>query len=144
MGQGTRFEPVIINNRKPNPVEEGETASADSVDPAGLKIVILCTGQISHTLLTRRKHVKMNDSVAIIRLEQLAPFPYELLRKALRQVGANENTRFVWAQEEPKNNGAWTHVRPRIRTLFKSMFKKDKTAVDVEYAGRPSSASPAT
>jgi 2-oxoglutarate dehydrogenase E1 component len=139
MGEGTRFEPVLVSAQEQN-------AGGDAKkNPA--KTVILCTGQVNVALKAKRDQEKLNDSVAIITIEQLAPFPYENLRKALRSVGASEATRFVWAQEEPKNAGAWTHVRPRLRLLLQSMFnskQQQQQQIDVEYAGRPSSGSPST
>ncbi len=71
-------------------------------------------------------------NVALLRLEQLYPFPRKALQDALESLGAD--TKLVWCQEEPRNMGAWSFVLQR-------MLDQGRT---IEYAGRPDSASPAT
>ncbi|CAG8631249.1 7178_t:CDS:2, partial [Acaulospora morrowiae] len=78
------------------------------------------------------------DHVAISRLEQLCPFPYDLLSK---HVVKYPNAELVWAQEEPLNSGAWTYVAPRIRTLMNNTKHEGKAA---KPATRLPTASPAT
>ncbi|CAG8807012.1 8931_t:CDS:2, partial [Dentiscutata erythropus] len=99
---------------------------------------ILCSGQVYYTLLKARDLNKI-DNVAISRLEQLSPFPHDLLSK---HIDKYPNAKLIWAQEEPLNQGAWTYVAPRIGTLMNhSEHYGGKTA---EFATRPPLASPAT
>lgn len=76
---------------------------------------IWCSGQVYYALLKSRDLNKL-DHVAISRLEQLSPFPYDLL---VAHLDKYPNARVIWAQEEPLNAGAWSYVAPRIRTLLK-------------------------
>lgn len=57
----------------------------------------------------------LDNDVAIVRVEQVAPFPYDLLEEVGKQ---HPNAKFVWAQEEHKNQGCWQYAEPRFRTLF--------------------------
>jgi 2-oxoglutarate dehydrogenase E1 component len=77
--------------------------------------------------------------VQIIRLEQLYPFPGEPLAARLSRMPLLEDV--VWCQEEPKNNGAWFFVEPRIEDALKAAGGKVARA---RYAGRIAAASPAT
>ncbi|WP_026182349.1 2-oxoglutarate dehydrogenase E1 component [Leeia oryzae] len=107
-------------------------------DPADLdkkkvKRVVVCSGQVYYDLANGRKERNVQD-VAIVRVEQLYPFPTETLRAELAQyTGAKE---IVWVQEEPRNQGAWHQIRHRLEAC---MTAKQTLA----YAGRDSSASPA-
>jgi 2-oxoglutarate dehydrogenase E1 component len=74
---------------------------------------ILCTGQVYYHLLRAREQNKLNN-VAISRLEQLSPFPYDLI---VEHIDKYPNAELVWAQEEPLNTGAWSYVAPRICTV---------------------------
>jgi 2-oxoglutarate dehydrogenase E1 component len=80
------------------------------------------------------------DDVALTRIEQLHPFPWEQLRENLDSY-PNAKT-IVWAQEEPLNAGAWSYTQPRIETLLNQTKHHDRK--HVMYAGRNPSASVAT
>jgi 2-oxoglutarate dehydrogenase E1 component len=96
--------------------------------------VLLCTGKIYYELERKRSELGRAD-VAILRLEQLFPFPTEVLRRELSRY--RDGTPVLWVQEEPENMGAWPHLRMKFceRILDRMPF-----------AGvyRPASASPAT
>jgi len=77
------------------------------VKPADVKQVVCCYGKLYYELLERRAELKSMDT-AIIRMEQLYPFPAEQLTKIIKQYPKAE--RWVWAQEEPENMGAWSFV----------------------------------
>ncbi len=94
---------------------------------------VICSGKVYYDLVTKRSEHKLNH-VAIIRIEQLYPFPYDELKAELKKYP--NATRVVWCQEEPKNQGAWFCTRHR---LFECM-REDQT---LQYAGRPGSAAPA-
>jgi 2-oxoglutarate dehydrogenase E1 component len=76
-------------------------------DPKSAKQVVCCYGKLYYELMDRREELKAFDTV-IIRVEQLYPFPAEELTKTIKQY-ANAS-RWVWAQEEPENMGAWSFV----------------------------------
>ncbi len=96
--------------------------------------VVLCGGKVYYDLFQKRRDANINN-VAIIRIEQLYPFPKKALADCL---AAYPNAKEVaWCQEEPENQGAWYCSQHHIR----SALKKDQT---LSYAGRGASASPAT
>jgi 2-oxoglutarate dehydrogenase E1 component len=87
----------------------------DSEAEAGAAKLVFCSGKIAYELIQRRRDLKRTD-IAILRLEQLYPFPQSQLRLTLgrfKQVQAA-----VWVQEEPENMGGWTFVRPRLEALL--------------------------
>ena len=102
-----------------------------------IKQVVMCSGKIYYDLLEARENLK-NDSLVIIRIEQLYPFPAKTLANMLKRY---KKAKFVWCQEEPKNMGAWNTVRNYIdRTLEIIDFNGD----NVKYVGRKASSSTAT
>ena len=107
----------------------------DDLSPAEVKKIILCSGKLYYELLHARREHKIN-SIAIVRIEQLYPFPLEEIKQLLsKYAGARD---IVWAQEEPRNQGTWFYMQSR-RNL-KSCMRDDHT---LQYAGRNYSASPA-
>ena len=105
----------------------------DPIEPEKVKHIILCSGKIYYELLARRRDMKRND-IAIVRVEQLYPFPGPELNLLLDRYQATND--LVWVQEEPKNQGAWDFVKPRIP----AMLDKDW---NLYYVGRESSSAPA-
>lgn len=97
--------------------------------------VILCTGQVYYDLFNHRAELNLTTSVAILRLEQLYPFPSEVLKSELAKfVKARE---FVWVQEEPHNQGAWNQIRDELNASLTAQSHGFKVV------SRPSSAAPA-
>lgn len=105
----------------------------DDLDPDGVKRVVLCSGKVYYDLLERRREKEQVDT-AILRVEQLYPFPKEILARRIRQY--TRATEVVWAQEEPMNQGAWYSIIHFIRACMPGHM-------GLSYAGRLSSASPA-
>lgn len=101
--------------------------------------MVICSGQVYAALHKYRADNKIND-VAITRIEQLNPFPWQQLKENLDSY-PNAKT-IVWAQEEPLNAGAWTFTQPRIETLLNETEHHNHK--HVMYAGRNPSASVAT
>ena len=99
--------------------------------------VVLCSGKVYYDLLQERRDKGIND-VAILRLEQLYPFPVKSLPPALAPY---RNAEVVWCQEEPENMGAWTFVDRRIEKVLRALGGKAQRPV---YVGREEAASPAT
>lgn len=102
-----------------------------------VKRVVLCTGKVYYDLLQERREKGVND-VAIVRVEQMYPFPRNSLAKALAPY---RNADVVWCQEEPENMGAWTFMDRRIEGVLKTL---DIAAKRPEFVGREEAASPAT
>ena len=105
----------------------------DPIDEKKVKCVLACSGKIYFELLQARREREI-DNIAIVRVEQLYPFPYDDFKRELAQY---PNAKIVrWVQEEPRNQGAWRYVMKR---LLDSMSPKQT----ISYATRPPSASPA-
>ncbi|MFL6774085.1 MAG: 2-oxoglutarate dehydrogenase E1 component [Sphingomicrobium sp.] len=110
-----------------NPPAEGET-----------RRLVLCSGKLAYELMEARD--KAGDRhVEIVRIEQLYPFPSEPLLKRLKAMPNLKDV--IWAQEEPKNNGAWTFVED---ILEQCLAEAGFPGMRAQYAGRDSGASPAT
>ena len=103
------------------------------IDPDKVKRVIACSGKVAYDLIKRRDDRKAWD-VAILRVEQLYPFPHKAFAGEMKRF-ANA-AEVVWCQDEPQNQGAWFFVQHYIH---ENMGEGQKLG----YAGRPASASPA-
>ena len=104
-----------------------------SIDAKKVKRVLLCTGRIYYDLAHMRTEKQRMD-VAILRIEELYPFPGELLANELKKYPKAEE--IIWVQDEPENQGAWLQVqRPVFDTL--------QTGQKLSFAARPASSSPA-
>lgn len=103
-----------------------------------IKRVIFCTGKIYYQL-ARQRLTKKIDDVALVRVEQLFPFPHDALARRIQRY---PNAHFVWAQEEPKNMGYWAFVAPRIATTMR--ISRALNDAGLRFIGRPPSAAPAT
>ena len=106
----------------------------DSVDISKITRLVLCSGKIYYELLQRRRDEKINHT-AIIRIEQLYPFPYDALKAEINKYPHARE--IVWAQEEPKNQGAWYSTRHRIVSCLPQNDHR------LFYAGRAPMAAPA-
>jgi 2-oxoglutarate dehydrogenase E1 component len=110
-----------------NPPGEGETCR-----------LILCSGKLAYELMEARDEAG-DLGVEILRIEQLYPFPSEPLLKRLKATPKLQD--LIWAQEEPKNNGAWLFVED---LLEQCLAEAGFAGLRPQYAGRDASASPAT
>lgn len=105
----------------------------DEIKPAMVERVILCSGKVYYDLLQARRDQEQHD-VAILRLEQLYPFPRQQLEEELKRYRRAKE--IIWCQEEPQNQGAWDQLRRRLQ----GCLRRNQT---LRYAGRASSAAPA-
>ncbi|PSJ45573.1 2-oxoglutarate dehydrogenase E1 component [Zobellella endophytica] len=105
----------------------------DSLDPKGVKRIVLCSGKVYYDLLEARRKKEQTD-VAIIRIEQLYPFPQEEVAAILADYQHVQD--FVWCQEEPQNQGAWYCSQHHFWAAIPA-------GANLRYAGRAASASPA-
>jgi 2-oxoglutarate dehydrogenase E1 component len=124
MGPGSSFHRVID--------ETGPIAADDRV-----RRVVLCSGKVYFDLLKARA-ASGDDRVALLRVEQLYPFPFNTLAKLLAR---RRNAEIVWCQEEPQNMGAWNFVDRRLEQLLSGI---DVAAKRPRFVGRAEAASPAT
>ncbi|XP_014295480.1 2-oxoglutarate dehydrogenase complex component E1 isoform X2 [Microplitis demolitor] len=91
--------------------EDGAAAK----NPSSVKRVLFCSGKVFYDLKKARSERGLDDKVAITRVEQISPFPYDLVKQ---EAAKYPNAELVWAQEEAKNQGAWTYVQPRFSTAL--------------------------
>ncbi|KAL0455788.1 UNVERIFIED_CONTAM: 2-oxoglutarate dehydrogenase, mitochondrial [Sesamum latifolium] len=124
--QGTRFKRLIKDQNDHSDLEEG------------IRRLILCSGKVYYELDEERKKVNGKD-IAICRVEQLCPFPYDLIQRELKRY---PNGEVVWCQEEPMNMGAYNYIAPRLGTAMKALGRG--TVEDIKYVGRAPSAATAT
>ena len=117
----------------------GETEKLAADDK--IKRVVLCSGKVYYDLLQARSDKKTNASennIALLRVEQIYPFPTEELKSELKKY---KNAEIVWCQEEPKNMGSWHFVNELLEEVLIEIKAKTSRA---KYAGRVACASPAT
>lgn len=124
---GTKFTRVYSDYSKLEPADK-------------IRKVIFCTGKVYYDLFEYRESQKIND-VAIVRIEQLAPFPFD---RVYDECNKYKNAEILWVQEEPKNMGFWSHVFPRILTSIKGPKGNLKDTRVPHYVGRATASSPAT
>ena len=130
---GHVFEPVL-----------GEPEPEKLAPPERVRKILFCSGRVYFELRDARQERAAYD-VAVVRIEQLSPFPYQEVRDA---IATWPNATVVWAQEEAMNYGAWNYVRPRLentaRSLGGAIGPGGLKAELVSYVGRNPSAAPAT
>uniref|UniRef100_A0A8C2AQC7 oxoglutarate dehydrogenase (succinyl-transferring) n=1 Tax=Cyprinus carpio TaxID=7962 RepID=A0A8C2AQC7_CYPCA len=117
------FDEMITGTKFLRIIPDGGPASNH---PEKVKRVIFCTGKVYYELAKERKQLKLEEDVAIVRLEQISPFPFDLIKA---EVEKYSNAELIWCQEEHKNMGYYDYIRPRFLTV---------------YVGRDPAAAPAT
>jgi len=122
--EGNRFKKIYPDQNK------------GLVAPEKVKKVILCSGQVYYDIDNARTKENNND-IAVIRVEQLSPFPFKGITAELQKY---KNAKVQWVQEEPQNQGYWSYTLPKIQSCLKELGR----SAEVTYAGRGPSASTAT
>ncbi|KAJ8683562.1 hypothetical protein QAD02_019354 [Eretmocerus hayati] len=120
VGPDTRFQSLIPDT----------TANSDSVEK-----IVFCSGKVYYDIFNERKNKGLEDKIAILRVEQLCPFPYHAVKQSCAKY---TKAKVMWLQEEHKNQGAFHYARDRIAHALGIPLE------EVKYGGRPPSASPAT
>ncbi|MDP9088917.1 MAG: 2-oxoglutarate dehydrogenase E1 component [Pseudomonadota bacterium] len=106
----------------------------DDIKPSAVTRIVFCSGKVYFDLLKARREATA-ESVAIVRIEQLYPFPSEEYEAVLRKYS---NAReIIWCQEEPQNQGSWYQIRHRLQSKLNANY-------ELLYAGRAGAAAPAT
>ncbi|BBR54936.1 MULTISPECIES: 2-oxoglutarate dehydrogenase E1 component [Pseudomonas] len=108
----------------------------DTLDPAKVERLVLCSGKVYYDLLEKRR-AEGREDIAIVRIEQLYPFPEDDLVEILAPYTNLKHA--VWCQEEPMNQGAWYSSQHHMRRIL----TRHNKALVLEYAGRDASAAPA-
>ncbi|MEP1229910.1 MAG: 2-oxoglutarate dehydrogenase E1 component, partial [Litorimonas sp.] len=133
MGEGSEFHRVLWDDAEYRP----EVSEVDLVDDKDIKQVVICSGKIYYDLFEERNKRGHND-IYLLRLEQFYPYPDDAIQVELKRFKQAE---VIWAQEEPKNMGAWSFIEPYIEESLSAIKAKQKRA---RYIGRPAAASTAT
>lgn len=121
---GTKFQPVL----------------PDSFPPSNdIERVILMSGKLYYDLVRERTARGLEGRVAIVRIEELAPFPFSQLADVLQPYTSSKDMDWVWVQEEPRNQGAWIHVKDRLEMVLRDLDVQG----GVKYVGRREDAVPA-
>jgi 2-oxoglutarate dehydrogenase E1 component len=130
MGPDTSFHRVLWDDAQSAP---GSTIAL--VADADIERVVLCSGKVYYDLLDEREK-RGEKRIQLLRIEQLYPFPQLALADELKRF---PKAGIVWCQEEPKNQGAWSFIAPRIEETLVKLGRAERP----RYAGRDASASTA-
>jgi len=104
-------------------------------DPEDVEKIIMCSGKVFYDLASKREELDIKN-IALLRIEQLYPFPYDTLEKIIKTY---ENaSKFIWCQEEPSNQGAWFSHRHRLQIVLDRI-----NSTQIELISRKASAAPA-
>jgi 2-oxoglutarate dehydrogenase E1 component len=104
----------------------------DNIEVKNIKSLVFCSGKFYYDLIDYREKNKISN-VAIVRIEQLFPLPVKEIKKIISKYNSNE---IVWAQEEPRNMGSWSHL-----LLHLDLAKKFRVA-SRRFYGSPAAGSP--
>ncbi len=121
--QGTTFQPMLTD------------PLADKMLKEDVSRVIFCSGKVYYDLLEAREKVP-HHRVALVRIEQLYPFPQDQVRTIVKSYS---HGKIIWCQEEPENMGAWLCLRSYFETILKELGRDP-----IEFCGRDAAASPAS
>ena len=129
LSSGNKFQPVL-----------DDPAISD---PEGVRRVVLLSGKLYYDLVRERTKRQLDGKVAFVRVEELSPFPFRAALDVMTRY-AHTLTRtdgdVVWLQEEPRNQGAWTHVEPRLNAVLDRLGSR---RARVAFRGRKEAAVPA-
>ncbi|MHB1911289.1 MAG: multifunctional oxoglutarate decarboxylase/oxoglutarate dehydrogenase thiamine pyrophosphate-binding subunit/dihydrolipoyllysine-residue succinyltransferase subunit [Acidimicrobiales bacterium] len=124
-----------------SPVEDLESGSfahvlddPNAADPSKVERIVLCSGKVAYDAMAQRDAQSMQDTVAVVRVEQLYPWPEDEIADILSRYSSA--SRVVWLQEEPENMGAWSFVHGRLHRALREDF-------ELVHVSRSESASPA-
>jgi 2-oxoglutarate dehydrogenase E1 component len=125
----TASTPAELSEGSFHPVIDDEIAAAQS---AKVRRLALCSGKVAVDLLTSERR-KDNPNVAVVRVEQLYPFPEDAIREVIHRYPTLREV--CWVQEEPENMGAWEFARPLLESLVDGRYP-------LRYIGRSRNSSP--
>jgi 2-oxoglutarate dehydrogenase E1 component len=132
LAEGTSFHRLLHDDAQTHP----STTAIKLLPDDQIRRVILCSGKVYYDLFEEREKRGLND-IYLLRVEQFYPYP---ARSMVAELSRFLKADIVWAQEEPKNMGAWTFIEPHIEWVLNRVGAKHARA---RYVGRPAAASPA-
>ena len=132
MVEGTTFHRVLHDDAQTNPASLSIKLQPDEK----IRRVVLCSGKVYYDMLEEREKRGIDD-VYLMRIEQFYPFP---ARSLVTELSRFKQADMVWAQEEPKNMGAWTFIEPNLEWVLNRVGSR---VARVRYVGRNAAASPA-
>ncbi|MFG6685018.1 2-oxoglutarate dehydrogenase E1 component [Mariniflexile sp. HNIBRBA6329] len=104
----------------------------DTLNPEQVTKLVFCTGKFYYDLLAQREKLE-NNSVALVRIEQLFPLHEEKIKQIIAKYPNVKN--YIWAQEEPKNMGAWSHVAQRLDFVKLEVMSRPYSSVPAPGSG---------
>ena len=132
LGPGTSFHRLLWDDAQLHPAQDGQLRADGAI-----RRVVLCSGKVYYDLYEARAAAGIDD-VYLMRIEQYYPFP---ARALIGELARFPNSEVVWAQEEPKNMGAWSFMEPNLEWVLQHLELAAKRPL---YVGRPASAATAT
>jgi 2-oxoglutarate dehydrogenase E1 component len=132
LGPGTSFHRLLWDDAQLHPARDGQLRTDRAI-----RRVVLCSGKVYYDLYEARAAAGLDD-VYLMRIEQYYPFP---ARALISELARFPNSEVVWAQEEPKNMGAWSFMEPNLEWVLQHLELAAKRPL---YVGRPASAATAT
>jgi 2-oxoglutarate dehydrogenase E1 component len=132
LGPGTSFHRLLWDDAQLHPAQDGQLRADRAI-----RRVVLCSGKVYYDLYEARAAAAIDD-VYLMRIEQYYPFP---ARALISELARFPNSEVVWAQEEPKNMGAWSFMEPNLEWVLQHLELAAERPV---YVGRPASAATAT
>src|SRR5438093_2153379 len=132
LGEGTTFHRILYDDAVMLPDEKIKLVPDDKI-----RRVVLCSGKVYYDLYEEREKRGIDD-VYLMRIEQLYPVP---LKALVQELGRFRSAEFMWCQEEPRNMGAYSFMRPYLEWVLEQIGANHKQPI---YAGRAASAATAT
>ena len=109
------FDEMNVNTDCPRIIPD---AGPPSQNTQNVKRVVFCTGKVFYELIKERQSKGLDNEVAITRIEQLTPFPFDLIRDEILKY---PNADLLWSQEEHQNQGCWSFVNPHFDCVLRHL-----------------------
>lgn len=106
---------MTVNTEFPRMIPESG-AAAQNADK--VKRLVFCTGKVYYELVKERNARGLDNDVAITRVEQLCPFPFDIMREEIQKY---PNADLIWSQEEHKNQGFWAFMVPHVDCVLRHL-----------------------
>src|SRR5437667_6573651 len=132
LGNDTTFHRILYDDAQMHPDDKTKLTSDDKI-----RRVVLCSGKVYYDLYEEREKRGIDD-IYLLRVEQLYPVP---LKALVQKLGRFRGAQFMWCQEEPRNMGAYSFMRPYLEWVLEQIGATHKQPI---YAGRAASAATAT
>ena len=114
------FDEMTVNTEFPRMIPEGGAAAQNAQN---VKRIIFCTGKVYYELIKERNAKGLDNDMAITRVEQLCPFPFDMIRDEILKY---PNADLIWSQEEHENQGGWPFIKPHIDCVLRHLSLSQK------------------